>query len=83
MRVPARDRYFLLGLKTNGKLAFVGLSAVGKLKRWKMRTMQPETRGLESEDPPTLALVTLPPGATLNPMLTLPWSVGSLAAAAS
>jgi len=66
------QRYFLPARKTNGKLAFVGLSAAGKWRRWKVRSMQPSTRGFLSDEPETLAAETSPPGEMLNEMPTLP-----------
>lgn len=73
----AGARYFLEARKANGNAAFVGLSAAGKCRRWKVRSMQPSTRGFLREEPETLAADTSPPGEMLKAMPTLPLSVGS------
>src|SRR3954468_18894487 len=78
-----RRHPFLEARKANGKAALVGLSAVGKCRRWKVRNMQPSTRGFFSDEPVMFADETSPPGETLNAMPTLPFSVGSWADAIS
>ena len=45
--------------------------------------MQPSTRGLFSDEFPTFALLTEPPGLMLNDTPTLPFNVGSCADAIS
>ena len=71
------------GLNTNGKLEFVDLSEVGNARRLKLRSTQPSTRGLLSDEPVTLAEETEPPGLMLKVIPTLPLSVGSCADAIS
>ena len=70
-------------LNANGKLEFVDLSAVGNTSRLKVRSTQPSTRGLFSDEPVMLAFETEPPGLMLKLTPTLPLSVGSCAAAIS